>query len=124
MRTIQSLIKGGRARKKQKKVSLAMQKKPQVRGVCTKVTTMTPCKPNSAVRKITKVKLTTGYEVVAYIRGEGHNLQVHNSVLIQKGGPKDLPGVKFNVVRGCLDLAGVKGRKKGRSLYGVKKNAK
>lgn len=94
---------------------------PQKRGVCTKVTTTTPKKPNSALRKIAKVRLTNGMEVTAYIPGEGHNLQEHSVVLIRGGRVKDLPGVRYHIVRGVLDTQGVNGRKQGRSLYGAKK---
>jgi len=94
---------------------------PQKRGVCTKVTTTTPKKPNSALRKIAKVRLTNGMEVTAYIPGEGHKLQEHSVVLIRGGRVKDLPGVRYHIVRGILDTQGVNGRKQGRSLYGAKK---
>ena len=94
---------------------------PQKRGVCTKVTIMTPKKPNSALRKIAKVKLTNGFEVIAYIGGEGHNLQEHSVVTIRGGRVPDLPGVRYHVIRGHLDCEGVKDRKQGRSLYGAKK---
>jgi small subunit ribosomal protein S12 len=97
---------------------------PQKRGVCIKVTTTTPKKPNSAQRKVARVRLTNGMETWAYIPGEGHNLQEHSVVLIRGGRVKDLPGVKYHIVRGKLDAQGVKGRKKSRSLYGVKKDAK
>ncbi|ATU05692.1 30S ribosomal protein S12 [Candidatus Gracilibacteria bacterium HOT-871] len=97
---------------------------PQKRGVCTKVTTMTPKKPNSALRKVARVRLTNGYEVNAYIGGEGHNLQEHSVVAIRGGRVKDLPGVRYHVVRGFLDCEGVKDRKQGRSLYGAKKPKK
>jgi len=95
---------------------------PQKRGVCTKVTTITPKKPNSALRKIARVKLTNGMEVTAYIGGEGHNLQEHSVVIIRGGRVKDLPGVRYHIVRGQLDCEGVKDRKRGRSLYGTKKS--
>jgi small subunit ribosomal protein S12 len=95
---------------------------PQKRGVCVKVTTMTPKKPNSAARKVARVRLNNGFEVNAYIGGEGHNLQEHSVVLIKGGRVKDLPGVRYHVVRGCLDLEGVKNRKQGRSKYGTKKS--
>ncbi|PID87318.1 30S ribosomal protein S12 [Candidatus Gracilibacteria bacterium] len=97
---------------------------PQKRGVCTKVTTMTPKKPNSALRKVARVRLTNGYEVNAYIGGEGHNLQEHSVVAIRGGRVKDLPGVRYHVVRGVLDCEGVKDRNQGRSLYGTKKPKK
>lgn len=96
---------------------------PQKRGVCTQVRTMTPKKPNSALRKIARVKLTNGQEVTAYIGGEGHNLQEHSVVLIRGGRVKDLPGVRYHIVRGRLDTEGVKDRKQGRSLYGAKKDS-
>jgi small subunit ribosomal protein S12 len=94
---------------------------PQKRGVCTKVYTTTPKKPNSALRKVAKVRLTSGYEVIAYIPGEGHNLQEHSVVLIRGGRVKDLPGVRYHIIRGALDTQGVKDRKQGRSLYGAKR---
>ena len=94
---------------------------PFKRGVCTKVTTVTPKKPNSALRKVARVRLTTGIEVTAYIPGEGHNLQEHSVVLVRGGRVKDLPGVKYHIIRGALDTLGVENRKKGRSKYGVKK---
>lgn len=97
---------------------------PQARGVCLQVKTMTPRKPNSALRKVARVKLSTGAEVTAYIPGEGHNLQEHSVVLVRGGKVKDLPGVKYHIVRGALDTAGVEGRKQGRSLYGAKKPKK
>ena len=94
---------------------------PQKRGVCTKVYTMTPKKPNSALRKVAKVRLTNGHEVIAYIMGEGHNLQEHSVVLLRGGRVKDLPGVRYHIVRGVLDTQGVSDRKQGRSLYGAKR---
>ncbi|MDD3145605.1 MAG: 30S ribosomal protein S12 [Candidatus Gracilibacteria bacterium] len=97
---------------------------PQKRGVCVKVTTMTPKKPNSALRKVARVRLTNGYEVNAYIGGEGHNLQEHSVVAIRGGRVKDLPGVRYHIVRGLLDSEGVKNRKQGRSLYGAKRPKK
>ena len=99
----------------------AMQGCPQKRGVCTRVTTTTPKKPNSAMRKIARVRLTNGYEVTAYIPGEGHNLQEHSVVMIRGGRVKDLPGVRYHIIRGTLDTQGVKDRRRGRSKYGVKK---
>ena len=99
----------------------AMQRCPQKRGVCTRVTTTTPKKPNSAMRKIARVRLTNGYEVTAYIPGEGHNLQEHSVVMIRGGRVKDLPGVRYHIIRGTLDTQGVKDRRRGRSKYGVKK---
>lgn len=98
-----------------------MQGSPQKRGVCTRVYTTTPKKPNSALRKVARVRLTNGYEVTAYIPGEGHNLQEHSIVLVRGGRVKDLPGVKYHIVRGALDAAGVADRKQGRSKYGTKK---
>ena len=124
MRTIQSLIRNKRKVKKHKGGGGVLKGHPQLKGICTKVATMTPCKPNSAMRKIAKVKLTNGSEVVTYIRGEGHNLQEHSAVLVQGGGPKDLRGVKYNIVRGVFDTAGVKERNTSRSKYGVKKDKK
>ncbi|MAZ40046.1 MAG: 30S ribosomal protein S12 [Legionellales bacterium] len=99
----------------------ALKQCPQRRGVCTRVYTTTPKKPNSALRKVARVRLTSGYEVTAYIGGEGHNLQEHSVVLIRGGRVKDLPGVRYHIVRGSLDTAGVSGRKQGRSKYGEKK---
>mgnify|MGYP000384952488 CR=1 FL=1 len=98
-----------------------MQSNPQKRGVCTRVFTMTPKKPNSALRKIARVRLTNGMEVTAYIGGEGHNLQEHSMVLVRGGRVKDLPGVRYKIIRGSLDTQGVKGRKQARSRYGAKK---
>ncbi|WP_342223979.1 30S ribosomal protein S12 [Spiroplasma endosymbiont of Asaphidion curtum] len=97
---------------------------PQMRGICLKVITITPRKPNSALRKITRVRLSNGQEVTVYIRGEGHNLQEHSVVLIQGGRTKDLPGVRYRIIRGALDAAGVEGRKQSRSIYGTKKPKK
>merc|ERR1712054_685787 len=102
----------------------ALQACPQRRGVCTRVYTTTPKKPNSALRKVCKVRLTSGYEVISYIGGEGHNLQEHSVVLLRGGRVKDLPGVRYHIVRGSLDLQGVKDRTQGRSKYGVKKPKK
>jgi small subunit ribosomal protein S12 len=136
MPTINQLIRKGRSSVSQKSKSPAMQVTfntlktkrvelnrgaPQKRGVCVKVTTMTPKKPNSALRKIARVRLTNGFEVNAYIGGEGHNLQEHSVVLIRGGRVKDLPGVRYHIVRGTLDTEGVKKRKQGRSKYGAKK---
>ena len=98
-----------------------MEKCPQKRGVCTRVYTTTPKKPNSALRKVARIRLTNGYEVIGYIGGEGHNLQEHNAVIIRGGRVKDLPGVRYHVVRGTLDTQGVKDRKQGRSKYGAQK---
>jgi small subunit ribosomal protein S12 len=119
--TIQQLIRKGRKPKEKKSTSPALQGSPQRRGVCTRVYTTTPKKPNSALRKVARVRLTNGYEVTAYIPGEGHNLQEHSIVLVRGGRVKDLPGVKYHIVRGALDAAGVADRKQGRSKYGTKK---
>lgn len=121
MPTINQLCRFGRSRAKVKSKSPALKDSPQVRGVCTRVFTTTPKKPNSALRKVARVKLSTGMEVTAYIGGEGHNLQEHSVVLVRGGRVPDLPGVKYHIVRGALDSAGVEGRKQGRSLYGTKK---
>ncbi len=121
MPTIQQLIRKPRKAEVTKSKSRAMKQKPQVRGVCTRVYTTTPKKPNSALRKVAKVRLTTGIEVIAYIPGEGHNLQEHSVVLIRGGRVKDLPGVRYHILRGSLDTQGVKNRKQSRSLYGVKR---
>ena len=121
MPTIQQLIRKGRTPKEKKKTSPALGGCPQRRGVCTRVYTTTPKKPNSALRKVARVRLTNGYEVTAYIPGEGHNLQEHSIVLVRGGRVKDLPGVKYHIVRGALDTAGVADRKQGRSKYGTKK---
>ncbi len=121
MPTINQLVRFGRSKEKQKTKSPALQKSPQRRGTCVRVYTVTPKKPNSALRKVARVKLTTGKEVTAYIPGEGHNLQEHSVVLIRGGRVKDLPGVKYHVVRGTLDTAGVDARRQSRSLYGAKK---
>ena len=121
MPTIQQLIRKGRKPENQKSTSPALQGSPQKRGVCTRVYTTTPKKPNSALRKVARVRLTNGYEVTAYIPGEGHNLQEHSIVLVRGGRVKDLPGVKYHIVRGALDAAGVSDRKQGRSKYGTKK---
>lgn len=121
MPTINQLVRKKRVKQKDKSDSRALQGKPQARGVCTRVFTVTPKKPNSALRKVARVKLSTGVEVSAYIGGEGHNLQEHSVVLVRGGKVKDLPGVKYHIVRGALDCAGVEGRKQGRSLYGAKR---
>ena len=121
MPTINQLVRKGRQRVKYKTASPALQSNPQKRGVCTRVYTTTPKKPNSALRKVAKVRLTNGIEVISYIPGEGHNLQEHSIVLIRGGRVKDLPGVRYHIVRGSLDTAGVKDRKKSRSKYGTKK---
>ncbi|MBE0478080.1 30S ribosomal protein S12 [Candidatus Aerophobetes bacterium] len=121
MPTINQLVKKGRKKPKKKRKSLALEKSPQKKGVCVAVRTLTPKKPNSALRKIARVRLSTGKTVTAYISGEGHNLQEHSIVLVRGGRVKDLPGVKYHIVRGTLDTAGVEGRKKARSKYGQKK---
>ncbi len=121
MPTISQLIRKGRKRVKEKSKSPALQNCPQRRGVCTRVYTTTPKKPNSALRKVARVRLTNGYEVTAYIPGIGHNLQEHSIVLIRGGRVKDLPGVRYHIIRGALDTMGVADRKQGRSKYGTKK---
>lgn len=121
MPTINQLCRTGRKRVKSKTKSPALKSSPQIRGVCTRVFTQTPKKPNSALRKVARVKLSTGYEVTAYIPGEGHNLQEHSVVLIEGGRVPDLPGVKYHIVRGALDAAGVENRKQARSRYGAKR---
>lgn len=121
MPTISQLVRKPRSPKKAKSKSPALEACPQKRGVCTRVYTTTPKKPNSALRKVARVRLTNAYEVSSYIGGEGHNLQEHSVVLIRGGRVKDLPGVRYHVVRGSLDAAGVKDRKQGRSKYGAKK---
>jgi small subunit ribosomal protein S12 len=121
MPTITQLIRLGRVSKKKKTKSPALKGCPQRRGVCLQVRTMTPKKPNSALRKIARVRLTTGIEVTAYIPGEGHNLQEHSIVLVRGGRVKDLPGVRYHIVRGTLDTSGVNQRKKSRSKYGAKR---
>ena len=121
MPTIQQLVRKGREIIKAKSKSRALDSCPQRRGVCTRVYTTTPKKPNSALRKVAKVRLTNKIEVIAYIPGEGHNLQEHSIVLIRGGRVKDLPGVRYHIVRGSLDTAGVKDRKQSRSKYGTKR---
>ena len=121
MPTINQLVRKGRRDLQKKNTSPALQKNPQKRGVCTRVYTTTPKKPNSALRKVARVRLTNGYEVTSYIGGEGHNLQEHSIVLIRGGRVKDLPGVRYHVIRGILDSSGVSDRRKGRSKYGAKK---
>ena len=123
MPTIQQLVRTGRERPRSKTKSPALRRSPQRRGVCTRVFTVTPKKPNSALRKVARVRLTTGIEVTAYIPGIGHNLQEHSIVLVRGGRVKDLPGVRYKIVRGTLDTAGVSDRQKARSRYGAKKNA-
>ena len=121
MPTINQLVRKGRSAVKKRNKVPALDKSPQKRGVCTRVYTTTPKKPNSALRKVARVRLSNGYEVTAYIPGEGHNLQEHSVVLIRGGRVKDLPGVRYHVLRGNLDAQGVTARKKRRSLYGAKK---
>jgi small subunit ribosomal protein S12 len=121
MPTVNQLVRGARRATPTKSKVPALAGSPQRRGVCTRVYTTTPKKPNSALRKVAKVRLTNGFEVIGYIGGEGHNLQEHSVVLIRGGRVKDLPGVRYHVVRGSLDTAGVKDRKQGRSKYGAKR---
>jgi small subunit ribosomal protein S12 len=121
MPTINQLVRKGRRDKVAKVKTAALKGSPQRRGVCTRVYTTTPKKPNSALRKVARVKLTTGVEVTAYIPGEGHNLQEHSMVLVRGGRVKDLPGVRYKIIRGSLDTQGVKARKQARSKYGAKK---
>ncbi|MBF0612955.1 MAG: 30S ribosomal protein S12 [Magnetococcales bacterium] len=121
MPTTNQLVRIGRKTQKDKNKVPAMQACPQKRGVCTRVYTTTPKKPNSALRKVARVRLTNGYEVTAYIPGETHNLQEHAVVLIRGGRVKDLPGVRYHIIRGTLDTQGVNQRRKGRSLYGAKR---
>ena len=124
MPTIQQLVRSSRRRVTYKSKAPAMAGNPQKRGVCTRVYTTTPKKPNSALRKVARVRLVSGIEVTAYIPGEGHNLQEHSIVLIRGGRVKDLPGVRYHIIRGTLDTAGVAERKQGRSKYGAKKGKK
>ncbi len=121
MPTVQQLVRKGRAQQRRKVTAPALQACPQRRGVCTRVYTTTPKKPNSALRKVARVRLTNGIEVTAYIPGIGHNLQEHSVVLIRGGRVKDLPGVRYHIIRGTLDSIGVQERKQGRSKYGAKK---
>ncbi len=121
MTTINQLVRKPRKRKVDKNRVPALEGKPQKRGVCTRVYTTTPKKPNSALRKVARVRLTNGYEVTSYIGGEGHNLQEHSVVLIRGGRVKDLPGVRYHIIRGTLDCSGVNDRKHSRSKYGTKK---
>jgi small subunit ribosomal protein S12 len=122
MPTINQLVRKGRKRQKKRTNAPALDSCPQKRGVCVRVYTSTPKKPNSALRKIARVRLTNGMEVTSYIPGEGHNLQEHSLVLIRGGRVKDLPGVRYHIIRGTLDAVGVAGRKRGRSKYGAKKS--
>jgi small subunit ribosomal protein S12 len=119
--TINQLVRRGRRDVEKKEKAPHLRGNPQKRGVCTRVYTTTPKKPNSALRKVAKVRLTNGFEVISYIGGEGHNLQEHSVVLIRGGRVKDLPGVRYHIVRGSLDTQGVKDRKQGRSKYGAKR---
>jgi small subunit ribosomal protein S12 len=121
MPTINQLVRKGRETLEKKSKSPAMRNNPQKRGVCTRVYTTTPKKPNSALRKVARVRLTNGFEVTAYIPGEGHNLQEHSIVLIRGGRVKDLPGVRYHIIRGTLDASGVNDRRQGRSKYGAKR---
>jgi small subunit ribosomal protein S12 len=121
MPTINQLVRNGRKPMRKKSKAPALKGCPQRRGVCLVVKTQTPKKPNSALRKVARVRLTTGHEVTAYIPGEGHNLQEHSVVLVRGGRVKDLPGVRYHIVRGSLDTLGVDGRRQGRSKYGVKR---
>ncbi|MCR4438869.1 MAG: 30S ribosomal protein S12 [bacterium] len=124
MPTINQLVRHGRARVLAKSKAPALTGSPQRRGVCTRVYTTAPKKPNSALRKVARVRLTNGYEVTAYIPGEGHNLQEHSIVLVRGGRVKDLPGVRYHIIRGTLDTAGVNDRTQGRSKYGTKRPKK
>jgi small subunit ribosomal protein S12 len=124
MPTINQLIRKGRKQVRRKSTAPALKGNPQKRGVCTRVYATTPKKPNSALRKVARVRLTNGMEVTAYIPGEGHNLQEHNSVLVRGGRVKDLPGVRYHIVRGTLDCAEVSGRRQRRSKYGAKRPKK
>jgi small subunit ribosomal protein S12 len=121
MPTINQLVKQGRVKQRRKMAAPALQSSPQRRGVCTRVYTLTPKKPNSALRKVARVRLTNGIEVTTYIPGIGHNLQEHSVVLIRGGRVKDLPGVRYHIIRGTLDSIGVQDRKQGRSKYGAKR---
>jgi len=121
MPTLNQLIRGARFPQPVRNKAPALKQSPQKRGVCLRVFTTKPKKPNSALRKVARVRLTNGYEVTAYIPGEGHTLQEHSAVLVRGGRVKDLPGVRYHIVRGTYDLKGVKNRKRGRSKYGVKK---
>jgi len=124
MPTINQLVRKGRKRARRKSTAPALKGSPQKRGVCTRVYATTPKKPNSALRKVARVRLTNGMEVTSYIPGEGHNLQEHNSVLIRGGRVKDLPGVRYHIIRGTLDSQGVNDRRQGRSKYGAKRPKK
>ena len=121
MPTINQLVRKGRAKARKKSKAPALTNCPQRRGVCLQVKTMTPKKPNSALRKVARVRLTNGHEITAYIGGEGHNLQEHSMVLVRGGRVKDLPGVRYHTIRGTLDCSGVSDRRQGRSKYGAKR---
>jgi small subunit ribosomal protein S12 len=121
--TIQQLVRKGRTAKRKKETTPALKGAPQRRGVCTRVYTTTPKKPNSALRKVARIRLSSGIEVTAYIPGEGHNLQEHSSVLVRGGRVKDLPGVRYKVIRGTRDTSGVSNRRQARSRYGAKKES-
>jgi small subunit ribosomal protein S12 len=121
MPTIEQLVRRGRQVRRSKTKSPALKRSPQRRGVCTRVYTMTPKKPNSALRKVARVRLSSGVEVTCYIPGVGHNLQEHSIVLVRGGRVRDLPGVRYKIIRGTLDTGGVKGRQQSRSRYGAKK---
>ena len=121
MPTINQLVKRSRIKPRDKSKTPALANCPQKQGVCTRVYTTTPKKPNSALRKVSRLKLTNGHEVIGYIPGEGHNLQEHSTVLIRGGRVRDLPGVRYHIIRGVLDTQGVKDRRKSRSLYGTKR---
>ncbi len=123
MPTIQQLVRKGRTSSREKSKTPALKGSPQRRGVCTRVFTHTPKKPNSALRKVARVRLTTGVEVTAYIPGVGHNLQEHSIVLVRGGRVRDLPGVRYKIVRGALDASGVAGRRQARSQYGAKRDS-
>ena len=123
MPTINQLVRSGREKVRTKSASPALKQCPQKRGVCTRVYTTTPKKPNSALRKVARVRLTNGMEVTSYIPGEGHNLQEHSVVLIRGGRVKDMPGIRYKVIRAALDAAGVSERRQGRSKYGAKRGA-
>ena len=123
MPTIQQLVRNGRTSKRNKSSTPALKGAPQRRGVCTRVYTVTPKKPNSALRKVARVRLSSGMEVTAYIPGEGHNLQEHSIVLVRGGRVRDLPGVRYKIIRGTLDTAGVRDRRQARSRYGAKKES-
>jgi len=120
--TLNQLLLNKRKKKKKKSKTPGLKKSPQLKGICLKVYTTTPKKPNSALRKVAKIKLSNGLEIIAYICGEGHNLQEHSNVLVRGGRVKDLPGVRYHIIRGVLDCDGVKNRKTSRSKYGVKDN--